>query len=156
MARYSASFSGIAGVNTANTQLLNLAGGTAERLLIREIYVVCTTAPTTAPLFAVGRSTAAGTTSTTATTIQNDPGSAAGIGVLGLTWSVAPTFTNTAANRARVKQMTAAVGQEAYWPFYDVPLIIAATAGAGCVIWNTLASGATLGAFAGHITWDED
>jgi hypothetical protein len=156
VARYTASFSGIAGVNTANTQLINLAGGTTERLLIREVYIACTTAPTTGPLFALGRSTAAGTTSSTATTLATDPGAASGIGVLGLTWSAAPTFTNTAANRARVKAMTAAVGQEAYWPFYDVPFMIAATSGAGLVVWNVNASGATLGAFAGHVTWDED
>jgi len=156
VARFSASFSALNGTNTANTQLVNLAGGTGARLFIREVYLVCTTAPTTAPLFAFGRSTAAGTTSTTATSIGHDPGSASAVGVLGLTWSVAPTFTNTAANRARVKAMTAAVGQEAYWPFYDIPLIIAATSGAGAILWNVNASGATTGAYAGHVVWDED
>jgi predicted dienelactone hydrolase len=155
MARYTASWSGLNGTNSANTQLVNLLGGTTQRLLVRELYLVCTTAPTTAPLWAFGRSTARGTQSTSATSLSMDGADATAAAVLDLTWSGAPTFTNTAANRFRVKQMTAAVGQEAFWPFYDVPFVVPATSGAGAILWNVNASGSTVGVWAGHIVWDE-
>ena len=41
------------------------------------------------------------------------------------------------------------------WQFLDVPLIVPNTTASGLVIANANASGATLGAFAGHVVWDE-
>jgi len=157
VARYCASFSGLAGTNTANTALVNLVGGTANRLFVREVYVVNTAAITTAPLLALGKSTARGTQTTTATSITQDEQSVAALGLLDTAWSVAPTFTNTAANRARVRVMTTTVGQEAHWQFWDNPFTIPATSGAGLILWNVNASGnPNNGSFAGHIVWDED
>jgi hypothetical protein len=155
--RFSASFAALAGTNTANTQLFNLVGGgITERLTLREIYMVNTAAITTAPLLTFGRSTARGTQTASATVIRYDPDDPPTC-ALDTAWSVAPTFTNTAANRFRLDQITTAVGQQTTWVIHAVGIWTPATAGAGICVWNVNASGnPNNGSWFGHVIWDED
>lgn len=151
--RYSAGFS-VAGVNTANTQTINLNGaGTSGRIFVYEIAVGIAVASTTAPSFYLSRSTARGTQSTTLAGQAYDPGDVASLASLDSAWSVAPTFSTSAFIRRGGLAVTA--GGWWIWQFYDSPLIIPATAGAGITLANANASGATTGTFAGHVVWNE-
>ena len=157
MARYCASFSGKVGSNTANTPIVNLSGGTGERLIVRELYLVSTAAITAAPALVIGRSTARGTVTTSATTISQDPSAGASVGTLDIAWSVNPTFTTTAANRIRNDFPSTAIGQQTTWYFHSYGVWVPATAGAGLIVWNVNASGnPNNGAWDGHVVWDED
>lgn len=158
MARYTASVAAKAGTNTANTPLLNLVGGgTTERVQILEIYLVNTAAITTAPNLAVGRSTARGTQSATATVIRQDESQAGAASALDTAWTVNPTFTTTDVNRIRRELLSTAIGQEFFWRPPGGGLLVPATAGAGVVLWNVNASGnPNLGSFFGHVVWEED
>lgn len=154
MGRYVAAFDNIAGVNTANTQFANLVGSASNRLLVREVVAIIRTAPTTPPIPALARSTARGTQTTTVTPLLQDLADAASTAVgLDTAWSVAPTFTS--GSRLRLGSLPATVGAAWVWQFYDQPLIVPATAGAGLTLFNVLASGATVGAWSGHFVWDE-
>lgn len=151
--RYSAGFS-VAGVNTANTQTVNLnGGGTSGRLFVYEVAVGIAVAPTTAPSFYLSRSTARGTQTATLAGQPYDTADVAALGTLDTTWSVAPTFSTSAFIRRGGLAVTA--GGWWIWQFFDSPLIIPATAGAGLTLANANASGATTGTFAGHIVWNE-
>lgn len=151
--RYSAGFS-VAGVNTANTRVINLNGaGTAGRVFVYEIAVGIAVAPTTAPSFYLARSTARGTQTTTLAGQPYDEGDVASSSSLDSAWSVAPTFSTSAFIRRGGLAVTA--GGWWIWQFYDSPLIIPATAGAGITLANANASGATTGTFAGHVVWNE-
>jgi len=64
-----------------------------------------------------------------------------------------PTFTNTAWIQTGGLAVTA--GGAFVWSFFDVPLIVPATAAAGLAIANANASGATTGTFTCSFLWDE-
>lgn len=153
MARYGASFS-VAGVNTANTFVVNLANtSTTIRPQIATIAIGISVAPTTAPSFYLSRATARGTNTTTLAGQAFDPAEPASICTLDLTNSVAPTFSTTLKIVGGGLAVTA--GGWWIWDFRDKPLIIPATAASGLCIVNANASGATTGTFAGYMTWDE-
>ncbi|MBI4941862.1 MAG: hypothetical protein HY830_14050 [Actinobacteria bacterium] len=151
MGRYSASNSK-AGVNAANTIMWQLRGGTSERLKILEIGLGVKTAPTTAPAFQLIRTTAVGTSSTTAAGNPYDAGDPTALGTLDSAWSVNPTLGTGA---FRETTMTTTAGGQTFWTFYDEPLIVPASATAGLAIVNTVATGATLGTFVSYVVWDE-
>lgn len=150
--RYSAGFS-VAGVNTANTQTANLVGGTGDRLLVRQIAVGISVAPTTAPSFYLSRSTARGTQTATLAGQAWDSAAVSAIGTLDTTWSAAPTFSTS--NFIVRGGLAVTAGGWWIWDFRDSPLIIPATSGAGITLANANASGATTGTFAGFFVWDE-
>ena len=153
MARYAAGFS-VAGVNTANTQVINLANtGTTQRLRVLQIAVGVASAPSTAPSFYISRATARGTQSTTVAANPFDTGDAAAIGTLDTAWTVAPTFSTTA-QLVRGGLSTTAGGWWV-WDFRDSPLIVPNTAASGLVLANANAAGATVGTFTGHCIWEE-
>lgn len=153
MARYSAGFS-VAGVNTANTQLANLSNtATTDRLFVVEIGVGISVAPTTAPSFYLSRATARGTQTTTLAGQPHDAADGAPVGTLDTAWSVAPTFSTT--SQLRRGGLSTAAGGLLIWTFYDAPLVIDRTAASGLVLANALATGTTLGTFAGYFCWDE-
>ena len=152
-ARYAAGFS-VAGVNTANTQAVNLANtGTTQRLRVMQIAIGIAVAPTTAPSFYIARATARGTQSTSVTANPFDGNDAAAIGTLDTAWSVAPTFSTTA-QLVRGGLSTTAGGWW-IWDFRDYPLVIPNTTASGLVIANANASGTTTGTFTGHFIWEE-
>lgn len=152
MGRYNAGFS-VAGVNTANTQVANLLGGTAERLQVRLVAVGVAVAPTTAPSFYLARSTARGTQTATLAGQPSDTADVAATGTLDTAWSVAPTFSTSLFLARGGLAVTA--GGWWVWDFRDVPLVIPPTSGAGLTLANANASGATTGTFAGYFVWDE-
>lgn len=142
-----------AGVNTANTAYFNLSGGTTNQLDISEIKVAVVVAPTTAPEFYLSRATARGTQTATITGQALDPADPASFGTLDSTWSVNPTFSTT--NWIDIGALAVTAGGIWVWTFYDQPLVIPATAGAGICLVNAVASGATLGTFAASYRWQE-
>lgn len=154
MPRYGAGVSR-AGVNTANTAYFNLEGGTGERLLVRQVIVNVAVAPTTAPMFYLVRTTARGTQASTLAGQVFDTGDVAAVGTLDVcgTGGSQPTFTNTNWMSAGALAVTA--GGAFVWSFWDVPIIIPATSGAGLAVANANASGSTTGTFTCSFLWDE-
>jgi hypothetical protein len=152
MARYGAGASR-AGINTANSAYFNLNGSTSERLLVRQVIVNIVSAPTNAPAFYLARATARGTQSTTLAGQPLDAADAAAFGALDSAWSVNPTFSTT--NLIATGGLAVTAGGAFIWTFYDVPLVIPATAGAGLVLANSVAVGTVTGTFAASFIWDE-
>jgi hypothetical protein len=154
MPRYGAGVSP-AGINTANTAYANLVGGTGDRLLVVRIVVNIAVAPTTAPSLYLARTTARGTQASTLAGQVFDAGDVVSIGTLDVcgTGASQPTFTNT--NKIDVGGLAVTAGGSWVWTFYDKPLIVPATAGAGLAVANANASGATTGTFLVSYTWDE-
>ena len=154
MAIYRAVVTGRAGVNTANTVYFQLRAAATQRLRLREMIWTITTAPTTAPLLLVSRSTAVGTSSTTVLGVPADTGVAAGTGTLDSAWSAAPTFT-TAGPHLLALQLATTVGGVFYWASGDhASDIVIPVSGGLCFAWQT-ASGGTLGAHSLSLAWDQ-
>jgi hypothetical protein len=154
MPRYGAGVS-LSGINTANTAYTNLLGGTGDRLLVVRVVVNIAVAPTTAPSLYLVRTTARGTQASTLAGQVFDAADVASIGTLDVcgTGASQPTFTNT--NKIDVGGLAVTAGGAWVWTFYDKPLIVSATAGAGLAVANANASGATTGTFLVSYVWDE-
>jgi len=147
---YRAGFNGKAGTNSANKIIANLWSAT-RKCRIREVSCFIQTVQTTAPLFALQRSTARGTQSTSLTPIADDPGEIAATAVLDTAWSVDPTFS-TSNPQIVVGAVALAAGNGFVWNF-DGSLEIAIAA--GLALFNVNATGATPGTYAGHFVYEE-
>lgn len=157
MGTYQAGWSHV-GVNTADQVYANLtvATATSARPRIKEIGVNISVAPTTAPLFYIVRTTARGTQTATLAGLPLDPADPACIGTLDTTWSAQPTKAGTVGTAAlAVGGLAVTAGGMLIFTFYDFPLTIPNTSGAGLALVNSLASGATTGTFNGYFKWDE-
>lgn len=145
----------MAGVNTANTAYSNLLGGTGDRLLVRSVIANVSVAPTTAPIFYLVRTTGRGTQASTLIGQAFDAADVAAVGTLDVcgTGASQPTFTNT--NRISAGGLAITAGGAFVWTFYDVPLVVPATANNGLAVANLNASGATTGTFVISYIWDE-
>ena len=153
MARYGAGFS-VAGVNTANTQVVSLANtAVSQRLRIMQIVIGVNVSPTTAPSFYLTRATARGTQSAVLAGNPYDLNEPASIGSLDTAWSVAPTFSITA--KLGVAGLSVTAGGFWVWDLRDSPIIVPNLVTAGLVVANANASGVTLGTFTGSIVWEE-
>jgi hypothetical protein len=152
--RYGSAVS-LSGINTANSAYANLLGGTGDRLAVRQVIVNISVAPTTAPAFYLVRTTARGTQASTLAGQVFDASDVASIGTVDVAGSGAsqPTFTNT--NRIANGGLAVTAGGAFIWTFYDVPLVVPATAGAGLAVANANASGTTTGTFLIGYIWDE-
>jgi hypothetical protein len=124
----------------------------AQRIKVLEIGVGIASAPTTAPSFQLVRSTAVGTSSTTAAGQPYDPADAAAIGTLDSAWSVAATSSGTV---MRQSGLAVTNGGQLFWTFYDMPLIMTADTTDGLLVINANASGATLGTMTCYMVWQE-
>ena len=154
MSRFGAGVAGKAGVNTADTAYFQIrATATAQRLKLLQVVVAVQSAPTTAPVFYLARSTAIGTVTTTLAGQPYDTADSTAKGTLDSAFSVAPTFT--AANKIAVGPMAVTAGGGWVWDFRDMPLIIPDLTTAGIVVVNANASGATVGSFACSAVWQE-
>jgi hypothetical protein len=152
MSRYMASNSK-AGVNTAGTIMWQLRPTTAaQRLKVLEIGIGVSVAPTTAPSFQLARSTAVGTSSTTAAGQPYDPADAAAIGTFDSAWSVNPTSSGTTMRQAG---LAVTAGGQLFWTFYDRELIMTADTTDGLLVINANASGATAGTMTCYMVWQE-
>ena len=154
MARYGAGVSN-SGVNTANTAYFDLDNtGTTQRLLIRQIVVNIAVAPTTAPAFYLSRMTARGTPSGSLAGQPFDENDTSALGAADYCASGAqPTFSTS--NIIETGGLAVTAGGTFVWSFWDVPLIVRATAGYGIVVANANASGSTTGTFKCSFVWDE-
>lgn len=151
MSRYGAGVAA-AGVNTANTAYFGLWPTTAtQRLRVMQVVVGIATAPSTAPVFGLARSTARGTQSTTRAGQPFDDGDTAAIGTLDGGFSAAPTFTNT--NIIQIGPMAVTAGGGWVWDFRDSPLVLGVSN--GLVVFNLQASGTTVGSFRCSMMWEE-
>lgn len=154
MALYRASVNARAGINATNSPLFQLRSSTTSRLRIVEYGVTVTTAPTNAPQFALARATAVGTSSTTVAGTPNDPGEPTPTGTLDSAWSVAPTFT-TSGPFLWTQTVPVAAGNGFVWVAADVSQGIVVPTSAGVILAALNASGATVGAHAFYVVWDE-
>jgi hypothetical protein len=153
MPRYSASATR-AGINTANSAYFQLRNTvTTQRLYVVEIGIGIATAPTTAPVLYVSRSSAVGTSTATLAGQPNDPGETSAVGTFDSTWSSAPTFSTT--NFLRMGGLAVTAGGYLIWTFYDAPIVVPASTSQGLVFANSAASGSTVGSFSAYCTWDE-
>ena len=153
MSRYGAAVTA-AGVNTANTAYFQIRpNATSQRVKVLQIVIAVATAPTTAPVFYLSRSTAIGTNSSTLAGQPFDPSDTSSIVNLDGGFSAAPTFSTT--NLMAVGPMAVTIGGGWVWDFRDMPIILAASTTAGLVIANANASGATLGSFRCSAMWQE-
>lgn len=155
MARYGAGVS-MSGINTANTAYANLdQTGSTQRLLVRQVIVNIAVAPSTAPALYLARTSARGTQASTLAGLPWDENDAAALGTVDVcgTGASQPTFTNT--NIMSGGGLAVTAGGAWVWTFFDVPIIIKATAGNGLAVCNANASGATLGTFKVSFMWDE-
>jgi len=112
-------------------------------------------APTTAPVFYLVRTTARGTQASTLAGQPFDTADVVAIATLDVcgTGASQPTFTNT--NLITTGALAITAGGSYVWSFWDIPLIVPATASNGLAIANVNASGATTGTFVGSFIWDE-
>lgn len=151
MALYQATFS-IAGVNAVDQVLFNLKAGAGDRILLREVGMFISTAPSNAPQYGLKRMNAVGTGAiTSATNFLGDPADGAAAGVLETAWAtLRPTVTGGA---ARLGSVANAIGNGVIWDFTNRPLVVPLGAGLCGVILN--ASGATVGAHVGYVCWED-
>lgn len=152
MPYYHVAFNGKAGTNVANTPIANLWCPSSKARII-ECGIFIQTVPTTAPLFALQRSTARGTQSTSLTPLKKDEDDAATTVVCDTAWSVAPTFLTTNP-QMRCGAVALAAGNGVIWNLDGLEVGKAATAG-GLTLFNVNATGATLGTFAGYFYYEE-
>jgi hypothetical protein len=142
-----------AGVNTANTVMWEIRAAATRRVLVRELGLFVTTAPTTAPSFVLARTTNVPAGATNVAPIANDAAdTVAAVAQLSTAWATtAPTFT-TAGPFIRNMGLPVTAGAGIIWSF-ATPLLIP-LAGGICIA-NLNAAGATLGAFGMYAVIDE-
>ena len=152
MALYAASFS-VAGVNTANSTLVNLKTAATDRARVREVGLFLSVLPTTAPDLVLVRMNAVGTGAiTTGTTVPQDPADAAAATTIETAWATArPTVTGGHFRRAL---LPLTIGAGIVWTMPPGNEIIMAVS-TGLCIHNINASGATVGTLNGYVVWDE-
>ena len=142
-----------AGVNTANTVMWQLKAASTLRARIREIGISISVAPSTAPLFALARSTATGTSSTTVLGQALDAADAAAVTTFDSAWSSAPTFS-TSGPFINQFGMPVTAGSGVIWTFgYGEELVIPVSG--GLCIANINASGSTTGTMVCYVKWIE-
>jgi hypothetical protein len=142
-----------AGVNVANTVMWQVKTSASVRCRIMEMGIFVTSAPTTAPMFCLARSTALGTSTTTTLGQAEDAADVAALGTFDSAWSSAPTFTTTGPF-LRLAGLPVTAGSGIIWtwgPGYE--LIVPASA--GLCIANINASGSTVGNFVCYMKWRE-
>lgn len=149
---YAVSFASRPGINAVNSPIANLWSPT-RKLRLKEVGVFLQTLPTNAPIFAVQRTTARGTQTSTSTPGAQDPSDDAATAVLDLTWSVNPTLAagNLAGLGFRLACVPNTIGNGAIWNMQDLEV----APGAGLELINILATGATLGAYCGYFLYNE-
>jgi hypothetical protein len=146
---YHVGFSGRAGINTANSPIVNLWQAT-RKARVHEVGVFIQVAQTAAPIFALVRSTARGTQTATLAPILKDSTDPAATGTLDTTWSANPTFSS-AAPHIRASGVPLAIGNGVIWTLSELEV----ASGGGLCLFNIAASGATLGSFAGYLVFEE-
>jgi len=151
MGAYSATASK-SGVNTAATTMFNI-WSTSGTGYITTIIISTPVAPSTIPDLYLTRSTARGTTTTSATANAFDPNDAAGAIVLDSAWSAAPTVN--AVTSALIRLPLALANGATFYYTADVLNAPWIRTTAGLAIVNANATGATLGTFVCNAIWRE-
>lgn len=142
-----------AGINTANSPMLELRCASTSRAVVREVGITMAVLPTTAPRFILGRATNSPTGGTNNTPIAMDNADAASLHTFNNpSWTSAPTF-NTSGPWIKVGGLPLTLGAGLIWTFPGQGLVVP-TSGS-LVLANLNASGATLGSFDIYFIWDE-
>jgi hypothetical protein len=148
MARFAVSHNK-AGINVANSPMWQLRAPT-NRLLVWEVSLSVSGAPTTGPSWQLNRPTATGTATGTPPVAQKeDPGSGTTTAVFDTGWTVAPTL---AADYLRRYATPASIGSGITWS-WSTPLYI--PVGGGLVIVNGNATSTTPGSMNVHVVYEE-
>jgi hypothetical protein len=154
MGMYRASVANRAGINTANSVYFQLKNSTTERIYVVEFGISIASAPSTTPQFALARSTATGTASTTVLGTQSDPADSSATGTLDSIFSSAPTFNTAGPFLWSAASPTTAGSAWAWVAPTDRARIVVPTSGGLCLV-NIAASGGTPGAFNFYVAWEE-
>lgn len=142
-----------AGINTANSPMLELRTASTARATIREVGVSMAVLPTTAPRFVLARATNTPTGGTNNTPIALDSADAASLHTFNNpSWTSAPTFS-TSGPWLKVAGLPLTLGAGFVWTFPGPGLVVPVSA--SLVFANLNASGATLGSFDIYFIWDE-
>lgn len=149
MALSAADFSA-AGVNTANTPLLNLKATSSRPLRILRVGVFYSVLSTNAQELALKRMNGVGT-GTITSTAGADFENGTSVGVLETAWATTkPTMTGT---RFARELIPLTIGAGFIWDFGPNGILIPVSG--GMVLEQITASGATLGTLNGFVHWDE-
>jgi hypothetical protein len=142
-----------AGINTANSPLLELRAASTARAILRQLKITMAVLPTTAPRFVLARPTNTPAGGTNNTPIAFDNADAAALSSLISTgWTTAPTF-NTSGPWLDVGGLPLTLGAGLIWTYPGQGLVVP-TSGA-LILANLNASGATLGSFDVSAVWEE-
>jgi hypothetical protein len=142
-----------AGVNTANTVLLELRTASNARAFVREIGLSMAVLPSTAPRFVLARPTNTPAGGTNNTPIPADAADGASLSAFYATGqSTVPTFT-TAGPYIMVGGLPLTLGAGLIWTFGPQELIVGLSS--SLLLANLNAAGATLGSTDIYFKWDE-
>lgn len=142
-----------AGVNTANTVLAELRAASNARITLREIAISMAVLPTAAPRFVLARPSNTPTGGTNNVPLPWDAADAAALTTFYTTgWTVTPTF-GTTGPFLKTGGLPLTLGAGLIWTFGANGLIVPLSG--SLLIANLNASGATLGSFDIHVTWEE-
>lgn len=151
MANYSIALNR-AGVNTANTVLVELRTPSTTRAIIWEVIVTMAVLPTTAPRFALARPTNTPAGGTNNVPLPDDPADGASLCSFFLTGqSTVPTFA-TSGPWLRVTGLPLTLGASFIWAF---PRGLIVPVSNSLLLADLNASGVTLGSFDISMNWNE-
>lgn len=148
MAQFSSTFS-VAGVNTANSAIINLKTPTTKGARVTEVALFISAAPTNAVDLVLTRMNAVGTGTITQSVGNADDQGTSTVNVETAWATTRPTMLTTYLRRMLLGTQ---IGNGIIW---SLPRGIYVPANAGLVLGNVSATGATLGQYSGYITWDE-
>lgn len=142
-----------AGINTANSPMLELRTSASARAIIREVGISMAVLPSTAPRFVLARATNTPAGGTNNVPIALDTADAASLHTFNNpTWTTAPTFSTTGP-WLKVAGLPLTLGAGFIWTFAGPGLMVPISA--SLILANLNASGATLGSFDIYFIWDE-
>jgi hypothetical protein len=140
----------VAGVNTANTTLLNLKATSTRTMRIMRVGVFYSVLSANAQELGLKRMNAVGTGAITSTA-GADFDNATPVGVLETAWATTrPTLTGT---RFARELIPLTIGAGFIWDFGPQGILIPVSG--GMCLEQITASGATLGTLNGFVHWDE-
>lgn len=152
MATYSVALNR-AGVNTANSVLVELRAAANARAVLRQLMVSMAVLPSTAPRLVLARPSNSPAGGTNNVPLPADPADAAALSAFyAAAWTTTPTFA-TAGPWNHVAGLPLTLGAGFLWTFPGQGLVIP-TSGS-LLLANLNASGATLGSFDMAWTWEE-
>jgi hypothetical protein len=141
-----------AGINTANSPLLELRTPSTTRARVFQVKITFAVLSTTAPRFVLARPTNTPAGGTNNTPIPLDNADAASLcSFISTGWTTAPTFA-TSGPWIEVGGLPLTLGAGLIWS-YPIPMVLPVSS--SLILADLNASGATLGSYDVSFIWDE-